>query len=116
MLLQNVRYGCRSLVSHPGFSLVAVLTLALGIGANSAIFTVVNAVLLRGLPYPDADRLVHVASQMIGGPGDNLSPMDFFDLQARTRTLGRVAAYSNYAPGTLAGAGQPQRPVRTPRG
>src|SRR5262249_33078926 len=111
MLLQNVRYGCRSLVSHPGFSLVAVLTLALGIGANSAIFTVVNAVLLRGLPYPDADRLVHVASQMIGGPGDNLSPMDFFDLQARTRTLGRVAAYSNYAAATLTGAGEPERLV-----
>ncbi len=84
-LLNDLRYGVRTLLRNPGFAIVVVLTLALGIGANTAVFSVINAVLLKPLPYPQADHIVSIAGKFtgIGIPDDRnaLSPPEFMDLR-----------------------------------
>src|SRR5580692_10855669 len=94
-LLQDIRFGWRSLRSHPGFSLVAVTTLALGIGATTAIFSVVHGVLLRPLPYPESDRMAIVWSMPRGRAarvdGGLLSHPDFLDVQRLGRSFESVA-------------------------
>jgi putative ABC transport system permease protein len=92
-LLRDVRYGIRSLLKRPGFAAIAVITLALGIGVNTAIFSVVNAVLLRPLPYADAERLfVPWGSRCDMKNHTVVSYPDFVDWQAQTKTLEQVAA------------------------
>ncbi len=94
-LLSNVRYAVRGLRRAPGFALVAVLTLALGIGANSAIFSVLNAVVLRPLPYAEPDQLVRVASKFPGLGFEKfwISPPEFFELKERATSFASFGAY-----------------------
>lgn len=96
-LLQDIRYGVRMLWKNPGVTAVAVIALALGIGANTAIFSVVNAVLLRPLPFADPDRLVIVKS--VNAKGDDkqwggVSPADFLDWKAQQQSFEFITAYS----------------------
>ncbi|HEX7177085.1 MAG TPA: ABC transporter permease [Pyrinomonadaceae bacterium] len=96
-LWQDVRYGARVLWKRPGFTAVAVLALALGIGANTAIFSVVNSVLLRPLPYPQPERLVRVTvANVQRGTRDNPAAyLDFADWQQQTNSFEALAAYSS---------------------
>jgi putative ABC transport system permease protein len=109
-LIQDVRYGLRMLARAPGFAVVAVLTVALGIGATTAIFTVVNAVLLRPLPYPHPEELVYVLENL--GPNYGMNPLagnrEFVAWRNQSRTLRTVAAYTpNWF--NLTGGGEPER-------
>ena len=106
---RDVRYGLRTMRREPAFAAVAVLTLALGIGANTAIFSVVNAVLLRGLPFPKSDELV-VVNDENGKTGEVLpgvSPADFFDSKAQTQSFAGFAAHSGWSV-TLLDADRPE--------
>jgi putative ABC transport system permease protein len=91
-LRQDLAYAARRLAKSPGFTLVAALTLALGIGGTSAIFSVVNAVLLRPLPFPEPERLVEVDQVWKGKPVSYYSPQNFLDVEAQARSFERLAA------------------------
>src|SRR6266852_3046762 len=95
VLLQDIRYGVRSLLKRPGFTAVAVLTLALGIGANSAIFSAVNAVLLRPLSYPESDRIVVLEgiNPSKGIKQSNMSIPDFVDWQSQNQVFEQMAGF-----------------------
>src|SRR5712671_4492386 len=93
---QDVRYALKSLWKRPGFTLIAVVTLALGIGASTAIFSVVHAVLLRSLPYGSADRLVMVweDTHQTGGRANNVINLgNFFDWKEQSHTFEDMAAF-----------------------
>jgi len=108
-LVEDVRYGLRMLRKNPAFAATAILTLALGIGANTAIFSVVNTVLIRPLPYKDADRLVTVwgYNRARGFDTDQVSPLDFADWRSQNHVFAGMAA-STDTQYTLTGEGEPE--------
>jgi len=109
-MFQDLKHGVRMLLKQPGFTLVALLTLALGIGANTAIFSVVNAVLLRPLPFEKSDDLMKVtmANPRLGDESIPLSVADFMDWQSQNQVFENLAAYTDnwYS---LTGDGEPER-------
>jgi putative ABC transport system permease protein len=109
-LLRDIRYGIRSLAKRPGFTAVALIALALGIGANTAIFSLVNAVLLRPLPFAEPDRLVWVFGNFPGGNRASVAPLDYLDFRAQNTTFEEFAAQFTFPlPVNLTGIGEPER-------
>jgi predicted permease len=96
-MMTDIRYGLRQLLKHPAFTIIAILTIALGIGANTAIFSVVNAVLLKPLPFPQPDQLIALGNIDTREKGQTdlnaLSYPDFFDFREQNRTLANLAVY-----------------------
>ena len=92
-LWQDLRFSARTLRKNPGFTAVAILTLTLGIGANTAIFSVVYAVLLRATPYPDAERLVRIHERGPLGPGMSVNPLNFLDWKQATTSFERMSLF-----------------------
>jgi putative ABC transport system permease protein len=111
-LLQDLHYGWRMLAKNPGFTLTALLSLALGIGANTAIFSVVNAVLLRALPFHEADRLVMVWEDVsfAGFPRNTPAPANYADWKAQQSSFEEMAALDERS-FNLTGDGEPERIV-----
>ncbi len=108
-MLTDFKYACRMLLKSPGFTLVAILTLALGIGANSAIFSVIDTVLLRPLPFPHPEQLVMIWGHAKEEPEGKYTQSfpDFFDYRAQSRSFSAMAAYTG-AGGILGGRGEAQ--------
>ena len=116
-LVQDIRFGLRMLLKAPGFTAVAIIVLALGIGANTAIFSVVNAVLLRPLPYPQPDRLVQVwhtppQSSFPGAKIFSVSPANYLDWVNQNRSFEQLAIYG-FMSFNLTGKGEPESLIAT---
>src|SRR5882724_988280 len=107
-LIKDIRYGIRSLAKRPGFTAIAVITLALGIGASTAIFSVVDGVLLRPLPYPHAEQLVQLREVNPSGVKIAFAEPNYLDVRARSRTLEAIAQYGGDLT-TVTGGSEPVR-------
>jgi predicted permease len=108
-VLQNLKYTLRSLAKSPAFATVAMLTLALGIGANSAIFSVVNAVLLRPLPYQEPDRVIRVKAGWAGDFGNWLSQPEIIDIDDQVPSIAAVGAWNETSSNLTGGDAEPER-------
>lgn len=110
-LFQDIRYGMRGFFKRPGFTVVALIALALGIGANTAIFSLVNAVLLRPLPFAEPERLIWVFGNIRnGGNRASVAPGDFLDFRSQNTTFEQFAAsFTSPQPVNLTGSGEPER-------
>ena len=108
-LIQDLRYGARMLGRAPGFTTAAVITLALGIGGNTAIFTIVDAVLLRPLPYADPDRLVTIGDRDTDGMASNVGFLTAMDWRERSRTLDQIVLMRSWQPTLVGGVNEAER-------
>ncbi|MGA2595311.1 MAG: ABC transporter permease [Bryobacteraceae bacterium] len=108
ILLADLRYAARSLAGNTGFTAVSVLTLALGIGASTAIFSVVDAVLLRTLPYPNPEKIVRVWEQAPDGHRMNLADPNFEDFRTQSDTFTDLAIYADWL-SSVSGGSEPVR-------
>jgi predicted permease len=106
-LLADLRYAVRNLRANPGFTAIAIITLALGIGANAAIFSLVDAVLLRPLPYPQPEKIVTVSEKNPFGLRNSISTLNFLDWKKQSRSFQFLSAIG-YDTATLTGSGRPQ--------
>ncbi len=107
-MFQDLRLGLRMLLKHPGFSAVIVLTLALGIGANVALFSVVNGVLLNPLPLPKPDQLVTISQSKPNFEAGSIPYPNFLDLKKENRTFSAIAISRGFG-FSLLGSGEPER-------
>jgi predicted permease len=107
-LFKDIRYGLRSLLKHPTFTAISIVTLALGIGANSAIFSVVNAVVLRPLPYQDSERLAMLWTTKDANLEQPFSFADYDDLKSQAKSFSAIGAASPLWSFTLTGNGEPE--------
>jgi putative ABC transport system permease protein len=108
-LLQDIRYGTRSLLKSPRFTVAAVLTLALGIGANTAMFSVIRSVLLKPWPFHESGRLLHVSQRQADGNDNLLSTQDFLDWKQQGGLLARMGAHVNWQFNLSSIGAQPER-------
>src|SRR6266581_5693521 len=112
--MNDIKFAFRQLLKNPGFTAVAVLTLALGIGANTAIFSVVNAVMFRRLPFPSADRLVLIGETNARGEGDAVAPANFLDWKEQGRLFEEMGAKVDWGGYELTGDPEPEQVIGAP--
>jgi putative ABC transport system permease protein len=110
-VFKDLRFAFRGLLKRPGFTVIALVALALGIGANTAIFSLVNAVILQPLPFPEPDQLVWVFGNIRNGSNRaSVAPLDFLDFRNQNKTFEHFAAsFTTPVPVTLTGSGEPER-------
>ena len=107
-LWQDIRYGARMLLKNPGITIIVIIALALGIGANTAIFSVVNAVLIRPLPYPESERLVFLNEKSPVLDEMSISYPNFLDWREHNQSFEKIGVY-NRGSYNLTGTGDPER-------
>jgi predicted permease len=113
-MFSSFRFAARSLAHSPGFTFLAIVTLGLGIGANTAMFSVLNAIMLKPLPYPQSEQLQRIDRATAQNPQGRISPADFLDLRREMRSYGEIGAYT-LGDTSLSEPGQPAEMVRALR-
>ena len=108
-MMHDIRYAIRTTLRRPAFATLVVVTLGLGIGANTAMFSIVDSVLIEPLPYERPDELVYLYGSFKGGDEASISPPDFLDYRARQTVFSSLAARSFFGSAVLGGSGEPER-------